>query len=89
MPRNATTTTATASTPAEVRTATGGRTASAVTGEPLATPLARLAALCEVSAIRGGTLRLTDAPYLRLCLTLYPEEFGQLLPTERTGDIGK
>lgn len=94
MPRNTTTTTASnpaadAADAAEVRTTTGGRTAAAATGEPRATPLTRLAALCEVSAIRRGTLCLTDAPYLRLCLTLYPEEFAELLPTQRTGETGK
>lgn len=55
-------------------------TRPATEATPAPTPFARLAALCEVSAIRRGTLALTDAPYLHLCLKLYPEEFGQLLP---------
>jgi hypothetical protein len=50
--------------------------------EPAATstPLIRLTALCEVTQIRRGELAPADAHCYHLCLKLYPEEFGQLLP---------
>lgn len=56
------------------------RTATDVTPAP--TPFVRLAALCEVSAIRSGKLSIANAYYLRLCLKLYPEEFATLLPQQ-------